>query len=275
MSEEQRPPILPVFVSSTYDDLRDHRDAVRQALHRLETLVRGMESFGSRPGRPKDECLAEVRKCRVYIGIFGMRYGSIDPESGLSLTHLEFLEAQRLGIPALIYLLDEDRHPVFPRFVDRGDAGEKVAALRAELKRRFLVGFFTGPDDLARQVAQDLSSLLHKLGADVQPNILAQLVEALPRIDWLDEDRWRFIHGKLGSLAKRGIPMPVLRGAVEFLLAQDRLTSAYLLAMASDLDMRQAIDLSIEIEEVLTSVVDSGYKKIAGRWAAAHADDTE
>ena len=100
MTDEPNPArSLPIFVSSTYDDLRDHRVAVEQALHRLEALVRGMEFFGSRPGRPKDECLAEVRKCRAYVGIFGTRYGSVDPESGLSLTHLEFLEAQRLGIP--------------------------------------------------------------------------------------------------------------------------------------------------------------------------------
>jgi len=129
MSDDPHPTLsLSIFVSSTYDDLKDQRAAVEQALHRLEALVRGMEYFGSRPGRPKDECLAEVRKCRAFIGIFGTRYGSIDPESGMSLTHLEYLEAQRLSIPTLVYLLDEERLRVRPD-PERGFAVEGTAYL--------------------------------------------------------------------------------------------------------------------------------------------------
>ena len=249
---------IPIFVSSTFTDLVEHRQAVQQTLARLEALVRGMEQFGSRPGKPRDECLAEVRKCRAYIGIFGLRYGSIDSESGMSLTHLEYLEAQRLGIPTLVYLLDEERHLVLPKFVDRGESGAKVAVLRQELLSRFTVGFFSSPDDLARQVAQDLPPLLLKLGFDVQPNILLQLVESLPRIDWLSDDRWLFLREKLGELAEGGIREPVLRCVVEYLLSFDRMTAAFVLAKGSSLDMREAIDLSRNIEKVLASVVSQG-----------------
>ena|SRR5215475_15305293 len=59
---------VPVFVSSTYEDLKEHRKAVRDALHRLETIVRGMEDFGSKTKTPKDECLKAVQSCKVYIG---------------------------------------------------------------------------------------------------------------------------------------------------------------------------------------------------------------
>ena len=41
---------VPVFVGSTFEDLKDYRTAVREALHRLETIVKGMEYFGSKPG---------------------------------------------------------------------------------------------------------------------------------------------------------------------------------------------------------------------------------
>ena len=66
-----------VFVGATYTDLRSYRDAVRDSLQRFELIVRGMETFGSRAGSPIDECMHAVRSCKVYIGIFGMRYGSI------------------------------------------------------------------------------------------------------------------------------------------------------------------------------------------------------
>jgi hypothetical protein len=103
-----------VFVGSTFTDLQPHRDAVRAALHRLEAVVRGMEYFGSLPATPKDEFLRIVRSCKVYVGIFAMRYGSVDSATGKSLTQLEYEEAQRISLPSLIYLIDEERQPVLP-----------------------------------------------------------------------------------------------------------------------------------------------------------------
>ena len=81
-----------VFISSTFNDLQDHRAALFAVLSDAGAKVQGMELFGSRPGAPKDECLAEVRKAHIFVLVLGMRYGSIDAESGLSFTHLEYLE---------------------------------------------------------------------------------------------------------------------------------------------------------------------------------------
>ena len=57
---------VPVFVSSTFVDLQPYRQAVRDALHRLEAVVRGMEYFGALPETPRDECLRIVRSCNFY-----------------------------------------------------------------------------------------------------------------------------------------------------------------------------------------------------------------
>ena len=91
---------VPIFVGSTFEDLKDYRRAVRDALAQLETIVRGMEYFGSKPGSPIDECLAAVRSCRVYLGVFGMRYGSVPEGHDRSMTHLEYDEAQSSGLPS-------------------------------------------------------------------------------------------------------------------------------------------------------------------------------
>lgn len=159
---------VPIFVSSTHEDLKDYRTAVREALHRLEIIVRGMEYFGSKPGSPKDECLKAVKSCRVYIGIFAMRYGSIDKKTGKSITHLEYEEAQRLGLPTLIYLIDEENQPVLPKFVDIGENARKLADLKAELKQRLTVSFFTTPEDLAKRITQDLPPILQDIGVEIQ-----------------------------------------------------------------------------------------------------------
>lgn len=155
----------------------DYRAAVRDALHRLEAIVRGMEYFGSKPGTPKEECLKAVRSCRIYIGIFAMRYGSIDPESGKSMTHVEYEEACKLKLPALIYLIDEQKQPVLPKFVETGESAERLRSLKEELKKKYTVSFFTSPEDLAKRVAQDLPPLLQQSGVAVSSEAVPPAVE--------------------------------------------------------------------------------------------------
>ena len=155
----------PIFISSTREDLIEYREAVKEVLHRLEMIVRGMEYFGSKPGNPKDECLRVVASCRLYIGIFAMRYGSVETETGKSMTQLELEEAVRLKLPILIYMLDEGKQPLLPKYVDTGHSAERLKALKEDLKRKFVVSFFTTPEDLAKRVSQDVPQLLN--GIDV------------------------------------------------------------------------------------------------------------
>jgi hypothetical protein len=163
---------VPIFVGSTYEDLKEYRDAVNESLHRLETIVRGMEYFGAKPGSPKEECLKVVRSCRVYVGIFAMRYGSIDAETGRSMTHLEYDEACKLGLPCLIYLIDEEKQAVLPKFVETGIGAEYLKKLKDEIKKKWTVNFFTTPDDLAKKIAQDLPPILIQIGVTVTKEAL-------------------------------------------------------------------------------------------------------
>ena len=107
------PPSL--FISSTFADLERHRSLVRDAVAKLELGSKAMELFGALPDTPKEECLRLVRSAQAFVGIFGMRYGHVDPETGKSLTQLEYEEAQALCLPTLVYLINEDTHPVLPK----------------------------------------------------------------------------------------------------------------------------------------------------------------
>lgn len=144
-----------VFVSSTYEDLVSHRDAVIQALTRLGVEVRGMESFGARPDPPKDVCLAEVRDCDVYIGILGTRYGSIDPETGKSMTHLEYEEALEHNLDIRIYIPDPDRQ-IAARYVDDSELAVRLGEFKRLLRSRHTHATYTTAEDLADRVCCDL-----------------------------------------------------------------------------------------------------------------------
>jgi hypothetical protein len=167
----EKKPYLPVFVGSTFADLQLYRRAVQDALTQLETIVRGMEHFGSKPGRPVDECLRIVESCKVYIGIFGMRYGSIPDDYDRSMTHLEYDEAQRLELPSLIYIIDEENQPILPKHVETGPGAEKLRALKEQLKKRHVTSFFTTPEDLRARILHDVPELLKDIGAEIRDDL--------------------------------------------------------------------------------------------------------
>lgn len=158
---------IPVFVGSTFTDLKEYRDATQNALHRLELIVRGMEFFCSNPTSPLEVCLRAVRNCEIYIGIFGMRYGSIPKGHAQSMTHLEYEEAQKSpAIPSLIFIIDED-HPIPSKHVETGSGAVKLDELKALLREKHLVSTFTTPDDLAVKVIQSVSEQLRRIGTKI------------------------------------------------------------------------------------------------------------
>jgi hypothetical protein len=256
------PDSLAIFVGSTFVDLESHRAAVLHALQRLEAVARGMEHFGSLPGTPINECLRMVRSCRAYIGIFAMRYGSIDPETGKSLTELEYEEAQRFHLRSLIYLIDEERQPVLPKHIDFGDSAEKLKTLKSRLKQQHVVSPFTTPDDLAMRVTQDVARLIQEGGLAVQESALAQIVNNLPRIVLPDDGTFEFLKKEIGSLAEPFGSDIVLREALQFILCGDNLSATFLLVQSTHLNMRKAIDLLKAITDTLGKVLVRGYQEL-------------
>lgn len=133
--------LLRVFISSTYEDMIDYRDAAMSALTSIEALPVGMEQFVSSPDKSLDVCLSEVRRCQLFISLVGMRYGSVDDETGKSYSELEYDEAVKNGIPALAFVIDENECPVLPKFVDIGDKADKLKAFKDILNKKYTSRF--------------------------------------------------------------------------------------------------------------------------------------
>jgi hypothetical protein len=123
-----------------------------------------MEYFGAQPEDPLSQCINMVRSCRIYIGIFGMRYGSIREGHKKSMTHIEYEEAQYIKLPSLIYILDEEKQPVLPVHVETGSGAEKLRQLKAVLRQNHTVSLFTTEEDLASKIAHDLPHQLRIIG---------------------------------------------------------------------------------------------------------------
>jgi len=147
-----------VFVSSTYLDLVSYRRAVLEQLVRRDLLFRGMEFFGAEPASPPpaEKIVREVHDADVYLGIFGTRYGSVDPKSGLSMTELEFNEAESSGKQMLLYVMSGDAHVRASDF--DAETEDKRKALLNRVKKHTVYQFAT-IEDLGRQVYEDLGKL--------------------------------------------------------------------------------------------------------------------
>lgn len=154
---------VPVFVSSTYEDMIPYRDAAQQVLTRLEQTVKGMEYFGSNPNEPLKVCLDAVKASDIYIAIIGMRYGSVEEETGKSYTQLEYETAIKNKIPTLIYIIGNDC-PVLPKYVDIGEKADKLVAFKDTLKKKHTVSFFKSPEDFSSKLTQDIVEELGNLG---------------------------------------------------------------------------------------------------------------
>ena len=81
---------MKVFVSSTYEDLMEYREAVQSAI-----LARGyqplmMEHFNPEGEPPKEECLKRLREADTVVAIYAFRYGSILKGEKKSITELEY-----------------------------------------------------------------------------------------------------------------------------------------------------------------------------------------
>ena len=221
-----------------------------------------MESFGALPETPKEECLRLVRSANAYVGIFGMRYGTIDPSSGKSLTQLEYEEAKALRLPCLIYIIDENTHSVLPKHVETGASAERLVELKATLKKSHVAQFFSSAEDLASKVTQDIVRLMGAMSKAPTAQVLSQIATNAVLRHPLTAPRFEFLRDKIAHLFSHDIPESILREALELSIAGDNMAAAFVLSRGTPMPLDDAVDGLIAVEKVLIEMLEK-YKTSA------------
>jgi Domain of unknown function (DUF4062) len=132
---------MRIFVSSSFEDLREHRAAVIRVLRQLGHELLAMEDLTAASAAPLAKVLDMVDRSEAYVGLFAWRYGYVpganaDPVTGqqstapgpqppvpgpygqvpqvedaifgeTSITHYEYLRARQRKLPIMAFLLDE------------------------------------------------------------------------------------------------------------------------------------------------------------------------
>jgi cellulose biosynthesis protein BcsQ len=148
------------FVSSTFLDLRDHRQRV---ISRLDDLgwatVRCME----RQAAGEDCNLLWIKmaleESHVYVGMIGNRYGTpIKPgaKKSLSFTHWEYRKAGKLHLYRIVLLE-----------LNFESEDERLIRFREEVKKKHTVSYFANRDDASAAVLAALGSKIFAMRGDM------------------------------------------------------------------------------------------------------------
>lgn len=161
-----------VFVSSTYEDLKQERSAVIAALLKAGFIPTGMEYFTA-TSKTQWEVIEEIiPQCDYYIVIVAGKYGSIEPVSGISYTEKEYDLAISSGVPAIGFLFKDISKLTFENVEEKEEVRTKLNAFREKVKKH-LCDFWTNKDNLANVVTNSLN-------AEIKKN---------PRIGWVKADK--------------------------------------------------------------------------------------
>ncbi len=187
---------MRIFVSSSFEDLKEHRAAAIRVLRQLGHEILAMEDLVAASTLPLLKVLDMIDRSEAYVGIFAWRYGYIpggDPSAEkespaqlpavegaeygkTSITDYEYLRALQRKLPVMAFLLD-DQWPWPPQLIDGFDPARPKApanalairALRQRLQQERIVSWFTTPADLEARVsaAVTMAGLTRQL--DLQP----------------------------------------------------------------------------------------------------------
>ena len=96
-----------VFVSSTYEDLKEERIAVINSLLQMDCMPVCMEKFDAADVSSMQYIKAKIDTCDFYVLIVAGRYGSMVPHEHISYTEKEYDYAVAQQIPILAFIYND------------------------------------------------------------------------------------------------------------------------------------------------------------------------
>jgi hypothetical protein len=148
-----------VFVSSTYADLKDERQAVLRTLMELDCIPAGMELFPAADEDQLEFIKRVIDDCDYYLLIIGGRYGSTTAD-GISYTEQEYDYAISKGLK-VIALLHEDPGTISAAKSELDPVlRERLASFRTRVSNGRLVKFWKTSDQLPGLVALNVQKAI-------------------------------------------------------------------------------------------------------------------
>jgi hypothetical protein len=158
---------LQVFVSSTYTDLREERQAAVEAILTAGHIPAGMELFTAGDESQMNVIKRWIDESDVYLLILGGRYGSLEQKSQKSYIHLEYEYAVEKGKPFFAVVIDENyadervnTHPLQLGVIER-DNPQKLKEFRAQVLTK-VVRHWKDPKDIKLAILEKMAEFSNR-----------------------------------------------------------------------------------------------------------------
>lgn len=153
-----------IFISSTYEDLKEERQALVGVALENNFIPVGMEQFHAAPTSQWNVITKMIDECDFYLLVIGGRYGSIDEETDISYTEKEYNYAKSKKLPVLVLI--KDSSVITERERDTGDDKyvkmKKLDEFREKVKNdKNTVDFFTDVNSLKYAASSTFSKAIN------------------------------------------------------------------------------------------------------------------
>ena len=150
---------LQIFISSTYEDLIDHRLSAMEAVLAAGHIPAAMEQFSPGDETAWDKIRHWIDESDAFILILGGRYGSLEPKSGKSYVELEYDYAVEKGKPFFSLVVNREHHEERVKrtglSVDEREHPEEYKRFKKKVTER-LCRFWSDKKDIQSAVFQKL-----------------------------------------------------------------------------------------------------------------------
>lgn len=152
-----------MFVSSTYEDLKEERQAAVEAILNAGHIPAGMELFAAGDESQMAVIRRWIDESDVFLLILGGRYGSLEPQSGKSYIHLEYEYALEQGKPLFAVVIEEShleaKVRTFGSSVIERNHQAKLREFRSLVTSK-MVRFWDDPKDIKLAIHEKIPELL-------------------------------------------------------------------------------------------------------------------
>ena len=148
-----------IFISSTYEDLKDVRAKAIHTILSMNQFPAGMELFSAADEEQWQIIKETIDTSDYYVLIVGRKYGTIiteGPDIGISYTEKEFNYALEQGIPILAFVMDSNAAVEGSRIETDPKKLECLNAFMKKVKTGRMVKFWRNADEFSAQLSQTL-----------------------------------------------------------------------------------------------------------------------
>ena len=148
-----------IFISSTYEDLKEVRSKAIYTILSMNQLPTGMELFSAADEEQWQIIKETIDSSDYYVLIIGRKYGSIiseGPDAGISYTEKEFNYAVDKGIPILAFLMDSNASTDGTKVEQDPKKLQSLNAFVEKVKTGRMVKFWKNADEFSAQLSQSL-----------------------------------------------------------------------------------------------------------------------